>query len=357
MPSDDPTNLNRAGGELRRRRPLGRDLSRRDVLKLSAAVGGLAITASTPAFAHTGGTGSDDHVDLSTGTTNFTPDAFGTTDDDWQVTNSPDGTTGQAVSIRPHPAWATHPNANWIDPYGTGGQFGSDPVGVYTYETDFRIGEEFEGGICQLRLHRWSVDDKARDEEDGTDLGIYLDGPGGTQEVTTGCCFANLHGPVGPILLDPGDYTLRVEAWNNQTLHGLLVYADVLCIEVEIDIKPCSDPNAINPDNNGVIPVGIKGTDHFDPPSEIDVDSLRFGAPDEVDSGGGAEAAHGGHREDVVPCDGDGVDDLVVHFPTEDTGFEQGDDRGKLVGVTVDGFEFNASDTVKIVGGGGPGGP
>lgn len=126
--------------------------------------------------------------------------------------------------------------------------------------------------------------------------------------------------------------------------------------EVGLDIKPCSDPNAINPKSKGLIPVGIQGESDFDV-SNIVVDSLRFGAIGNVE----AEPAHNGHIEDTVPCEGNGIDDLVVHFPTEDTGFEQDDELGKLTGRLQDGSAIIGFDTVKIVGGkgggGGPGGP
>lgn len=135
-------------------------------------------------------------------------------------------------------------------------------------------------------------------------------------------------------------------------------------VEVEIDIKHCSDPNAINPDAKGVIPVGIKHTPGFDPnhtDTGVDVGSLRFGAPDVVAGGDGAAPAHGGHVEDVVPCEGDGDDDLVVHFPTEDTGFDGDEDVGRLEGETNNGKPLFGEDSVKIVGrgdgGGGGGGP
>lgn len=127
-------------------------------------------------------------------------------------------------------------------------------------------------------------------------------------------------------------------------------------IATTIDIKPCSDPNAFNPDAKGVVPVGIKHTTDFDPndpDSGAGVDSLRFGAPDVVKNGGGAKPEHDGHVEDVVPCDGDGRDDLVVHFPTEDTGFDGDEDMGRLEGETEDGIPLFGEDSVKLAGGGG----
>lgn len=123
-------------------------------------------------------------------------------------------------------------------------------------------------------------------------------------------------------------------------------------IEATIDIKPCSDPNAFNPNGNGVVPVGVKQTSEFDPTTEIDVSTLRFGAPDVVENGGGSMAVHDGHVEDVVPCEGDGMDDLVVHFPVDGTGFDGDEDYGRLEGETHDGTQVFGEDTVKLAGGG-----
>jgi hypothetical protein len=129
-------------------------------------------------------------------------------------------------------------------------------------------------------------------------------------------------------------------------------YGDCPRIEADVDVKPCSDPGAINPRSKGVIPVAIRHTDEFDPVERVDVSTLRFGAPEAVDDGAGAAPAHDGHVEDVVPCDGDGVDDLLVHFPTRDAGFDGDERQGKLVGETHDGTPVFGTDSVTLVGGG-----
>lgn len=117
--------------------------------------------------------------------------------------------------------------------------------------------------------------------------------------------------------------------------------------DLEVDIKPDSDENSINPNGRGVIPVAVRQTDEFDPTSE-DL-GYRFGAPDVVEDGGGARPVHGGHIEDV---DGDGRDDLILHFPTAETGFDGGDSEGRLEWErTEDGHHgLSGTDEVTIVG-------
>jgi hypothetical protein len=81
-------------------------------------------------------------------------------------------------------------------------------------------------------------------------------------------------------------------------------------ISLDIDVKPGSDRNPINPNAEGIIPVAVYSAADFDA-TTLDVSTLRFGP-------GGAEAAHSGHEEDV---DGDGLVDLLVYFPTWAAGF------------------------------------
>jgi hypothetical protein len=113
-------------------------------------------------------------------------------------------------------------------------------------------------------------------------------------------------------------------------------------IEVTIDIKPGSDPNAINPKSKGKIPVAVLSSLDFDAPSDVDQDSLTFG--------------HTGDEESLAFCspspediNDDGLYDLVCHFYTQHTGFECGDTEGILKGQTVDGVPIEGSDSVKIV--------
>jgi cysteine-rich repeat protein len=108
---------------------------------------------------------------------------------------------------------------------------------------------------------------------------------------------------------------------------------------VVIDIKPGSDPNAINPMQMGLVPVAILGSDSFDV-DDVDPDSLAFGPS-------GATRAHpnGPHYDDVNE---DGFTDLLAHFTVKETGIAFGDVEACLTG-TIMAVPFEACDDIKTV--------
>jgi hypothetical protein len=111
-------------------------------------------------------------------------------------------------------------------------------------------------------------------------------------------------------------------------------------IQAQMDIRPDSDSNTVNPRSEGVIPVAILTTETFDAQT-VNSQSVRFG-PSQV-----AIAHKTGHFEDV---DNDGDVDLVLHFQTQETGIACGDTEASLSGETLDGTPIEGSDTIVTVG-------
>ncbi len=112
--------------------------------------------------------------------------------------------------------------------------------------------------------------------------------------------------------------------------------------EVEIDIKPGSDPNSISTRNAGVIPVAILSSVEFDAPTQVDKTSLTFGRT-------GDEESLARCPKSAEDANGDGLLDQVCLFRTKDAAFQAGDTEGVLRGQTVDGVPLEGRDAVRIV--------
>jgi len=116
-------------------------------------------------------------------------------------------------------------------------------------------------------------------------------------------------------------------------------------IQVEIDIKPGSDPNTINSKSKGTVPVAILGSDTFDV-TDVDVTTLAFGP-------NGATPKHdltdplvyASHLEDVNL---DGLIDLVSHYSQKDTGLASSDTEACITGATTGGTAIEGCDSVEV---------
>lgn len=111
-------------------------------------------------------------------------------------------------------------------------------------------------------------------------------------------------------------------------------------LPVDIDIKPGSFPNGINPGSRGKIPVAILTTGTFDA-TTIDPSEVRFGPT-------GTEAAPVQYAlEDV---DGDGDIDLILHFNTQATSIQCGNTSAYLTGKKFGGQPIGGADSIVTVG-------
>ncbi len=158
------------------------------------------------------------------------------------------------------------------------------------------------------------------------------------------------------LYLGPGSHSITIEdihippvsAGGNPFPDGTVAFkAELYSLEVDIDIKPGSDPNSINLKSKGVVPVAILGSAIFDV-TDVDVTTLMFGP-------GNAEPVHdltdsivyADHLQDVNL---DGYLDLVCHFKTQELGLVAGSTEATLSGETYDGVIVYGTDSVNIVG-------
>ena len=114
-------------------------------------------------------------------------------------------------------------------------------------------------------------------------------------------------------------------------------------IEVGFDVKPGSDPNAVNTRSKGQLPMGIYGSETLDV-RDIDISTINVEC-----MGNTTENIRFAYEDLVVE---DGIEDLILHLPMQS--FPWGAPRGTLVTITVtgellDGTPFFGEDVVLIV--------
>ncbi len=111
-------------------------------------------------------------------------------------------------------------------------------------------------------------------------------------------------------------------------------------IDVDIDIKPGSDLNPINPMSRSVIPVAVLGSDGSDV-ADVDVTTLAFGPA------GATPALFGrGWRLDV---NRDGFTDLLTFYRTWQSGIDFVDMEACLSGETLYGTLFDGCDAIETL--------
>jgi hypothetical protein len=191
----------------------------------------------------------------------------------------------------------------------------------------------------------------------GTQLELYVNGVLKATTLFTGPIFANnipvLVGGYNPALTNGPDSMVgvidEVEIFNralSQSEIQAIVHADregkCKVITADIDIKPGSFPNSINPKSKGKIPVAILSSATFNAVTQVDQGSLTFG--------------HIGNELSLAFCNSNGEDvngdtllDLVCHFHTQTAAFESGDTQGILKGKTVGDIPIIGTDSVRIV--------
>jgi hypothetical protein len=113
-------------------------------------------------------------------------------------------------------------------------------------------------------------------------------------------------------------------------------------IPVQIDIKPGDTPNTLNLKSKGSVPVAIYSTPTLDL-THVDPGTIRFsGAPV-------AANKHGKWQIALADINGDGLDDLIAHFETQQILLGVSDTEGIVEGRTLDNRLFRGSDSVRVI--------
>jgi len=106
-------------------------------------------------------------------------------------------------------------------------------------------------------------------------------------------------------------------------------------VEIDVDIKPGSNPNNINLKSKGVVPVAVLTTEDFDA-GDVDPTSVVFAGASPV-------------RWRLCDVDNDGDVDMLYHFKTQELNLDKSSIDATLTGQTNSGNVIAGTDTVRIV--------
>jgi len=113
-------------------------------------------------------------------------------------------------------------------------------------------------------------------------------------------------------------------------------------IPVIVNVKPNETVNTLNLRSKGSIPVTVYSTPNLDL-TRVDPATVRFaGAPISQNKKGKWQIA-------FADLDGDGLDDLIAHFDTEQVLLTVGASQAVVEGRTLDNRLFRGSDSVRIL--------
>jgi len=130
-------------------------------------------------------------------------------------------------------------------------------------------------------------------------------------------------------------------ATNNTGALTVTIYE--LLFRVDIDIKPGSCDNPINPGSKGVVPVAIFSSEDFDATTVDPMSILIAGRGVAVQ---GRSEKPMAHIEDV---DGDGLADLLIQVETQGDGDAWESGMVELTGMTYDGQKIVGYDVILVV--------
>jgi hypothetical protein len=145
------------------------------------------------------------------------------------------------------------------------------------------------------------------------------------------------------VLKDGSSYKMWLAGKDGETGDYSIGYATAAppALEVEIDIKPGSDPNSINLCSHGVVPIAILSGDGFDA-TTVDPSTVEF-------AGGSIRVkGKGALQYSLEDVDGDGDLDFVAQISVENLDLDGGSTTATVSGL-AGGVPFEGTDSVNIV--------